>query len=99
MNKIISKIISAGIIAILMGLWLYIDHSHGQQTGKDAFLAKEGARYDRHFANPEPAITDIIAALVLFYIFFAIYEAVAFVIFIILEKINPSKQETYAGQP
>ncbi|HTR40726.1 MAG TPA: hypothetical protein VMH87_03850 [Pseudomonadales bacterium] len=88
-NKIISRIISGGIWGILMGLWLYIDHSQGQQLGKDAFLVKEAARYDRHFARPESVIVDIIASLILFCILFTIYEIVAFAIFKLLEQINP----------
>ena len=78
-----------GICGVFMGLLLHFDHVHGQQVGRDAFLAKEAARYDRHFAHAEPLIVDIIASLILFFVFFAISESMAFAIFKILEKVNP----------
>jgi hypothetical protein len=89
-NKILSRIISGGIWAIFVGLLMDAYHAHGQQMGKEEFLAKEAARYDRHYMHPGPVILEIIGCMVLFYIIFAIYEAMAFVIFKILEKINPS---------
>lgn len=69
---------------------LHIDHVRGQQLGRDAFLAKEAARYDHQFAQPMPIIAEIIACLILLCVLLVIYEAMAFVIFKILEKINPS---------
>jgi hypothetical protein len=89
-NKIISRIISAGIWAVFLGLLLHMDHVRWNQMGKEAFLAKEAARYDRNFADPVSVIIDVIACLFLLCIFLAIYEAIAFVIFKVLEKINTS---------
>jgi hypothetical protein len=74
-----------------------MDYVQGGQLGKDAFLAKQAARNDKHFAHPDPAIVHIIIFLIFFCILFAIYEAVAFAIFKILEKINPSEQEGYTS--
>ena len=96
-NKIISKLISGAICAIVSGLLVYMDYVQRGQLGKDAFLAKQAARYDKYFAHPEPIIINIITSLILFCILFAIYEAMGFVIFKILEKINPSEREGYTS--
>ena len=91
-RKIISKIIAAGILAIILGCALYIAQQENFQMGREAFLAKEAARYDKEFqlsAHPNIfLISAVIGSLFLYGILFAAYELVAFMISKILEKIN-----------
>jgi hypothetical protein len=91
-RKILSKIIAAGILAIIMGCVLHIVQQNNIQMGREAFLAKEAARYDREFhlsAHPDiTRISAIIVSLFLCGILFAAYELVAFAVLKILEKIN-----------
>lgn len=56
--------------------------------GRDAFLAKEAVRYDRHFAQPDSIVIDVIAYLFLLGVLLVAYELIAFVVLKILEKIN-----------
>lgn len=91
-RKILSKIIAAGILAIIMGCFLHIVQQKNIQLGREAFLAKEAARYDKEFhLSAHPSITlisAVIASLFLYGILFAAYEIIAFVVLKILEKIN-----------
>ena len=56
--------------------------------GREAFLAKETARYDRDFANPHSIVIEVIAGLILIGICLAAYELIAFAVLKILERIN-----------
>ena len=90
-RKILSKIIAAGILAIIMGCFLHIAQQQNIQMGREAFLAKEAARYDKEFhLSAHPSITlisEVIVSLFL-YVLFAAYELIAFMVSKILEKIN-----------
>jgi hypothetical protein len=88
MNRISSRIISAGILAIIMGCSMHVYYVHGGQMGRDAFLAKEAARYDRFFAQPGSIVIDVIVSLFLLGVLFVAYELIAFVVLKILERIN-----------
>jgi hypothetical protein len=87
-----SKIIAAGILAIIMGCFLHIVEQKNIQMGREAFLAKEAARYDKDFnLSAHPGITLIpvvIVSLFLCGILFAAYELIAFAVLKVLEKIN-----------
>ncbi len=54
--------------------------------GREAFLARQGTRYDRVFSHPISIIIELIAGLFLLGILFAAYELVAFGVLKILEK-------------
>jgi hypothetical protein len=88
MNRTLSKIISAGILAIVIGCVIHIYHVRGGQMGRDAFLAKEAVRYDRHFAQPDSIVIEVIVCLFLLGVLFMAYELIAFVVLKILERIN-----------
>jgi hypothetical protein len=91
-RKILSKIIAAGILAIIMGCFLHIAQKQNIQMGREAFLAKEAARYDKEFhLSAHPSITlfsAVIVSLFLYGILFVAYELIAFVVSKTLEKIN-----------
>ncbi len=77
--RLIGKIVSAIIIAILFALYMRHDHVKGGQMGREAFLAKEGVRFDRHFANPDPVAVDVVASFIMFGCVFGGYELLAFI--------------------
>jgi hypothetical protein len=84
--RVIGRIISAIILAVLFGLYMHHDYVVRGQMGRDVFLAKQAARFDRHFANPDPVVVQLIATVILFGIFFSVYELIAFVLSKIFEK-------------
>jgi hypothetical protein len=92
MNRILSKIISAGILATIMGCALHIVQQENVQMGREAFLAKEAARYDKEYhLSAHPSITlisAVVVSLFLYGVLFAVYELITFVVFKILERIN-----------
>ena len=91
-RKILSKIIAAGILAIIMGCFLHIALQANIQMGREAFLAKEAARYDKDFQlSAHPGFTLVSAVIVSLFMYgtlLAAYELIAFVVSKILEKIN-----------
>ena len=90
-SQVISRIVSAIFIAVLFGLYMHHDYVVRGQMGRDAYLAKQAARFDRHFANPDPVVVQLIAAVILFGIFFSVYELIVFVLAKIFEKIGGQK--------
>ncbi len=58
------------------------------QMGREAYLAKQAARYDRDFANPHSIVLYVIVCLIFIGICLAAYELIAFVVLKILERIN-----------
>jgi uncharacterized membrane protein YkgB len=85
-SRIVGRIIAAIILAVLIGLYDHHMHVAGSQMGRDAFIAKETARFDRHFATPDPVVVDVMSSIILFGIFFCVYELIAFVASKILQK-------------
>ena len=75
-----------------MGCVLHILQQKNIQMGREAFLAKESAHYDKEYQlSAHPSITlisAVIASLFLYGVLFAAYELIAFVVLKILEKIN-----------
>jgi hypothetical protein len=92
MNRTLSKIISAGILGIIMGCVMHIIQQENVQMGRETFLAQEAAHYDKEYRlSAHPSITLIFEAIVslfLYGILFAAYELIAFVVLKILERIN-----------
>lgn len=44
---------------------------------RDEFLAKQGQRYDKHFARPDPFLESLIGCLLLTVPVFGLYEGLA----------------------
>lgn len=97
-NNLFSKIISAGIFAIITAIAMHGVHANALQIGKDAWLAKKAALYDRDYSHPDSIIMEIIVGLIIIGIFFALYELIAFVILKILEKVSPSDSNDQLSQ-
>ena len=87
-NKIISRIISVGILAIIATCILHILHAEKFQMGREAYLAEQAAFYDRYYAHSASIAAGALATLSLAGIFYGVYELIAFVVLKILERIN-----------
>jgi uncharacterized membrane protein YwzB len=87
-NNIVSRIFSAGILAIIYGCITHIMDVNTGQMGREAYLAKQAARYDRYLAHPYSTVFYVIACLIFVGICLAAYELIAFVVLKILERIN-----------
>jgi hypothetical protein len=62
MNRILSKIISAGILSVIWACVAHIYYVKAGQLGREAFLSNESARFDREFTHPHSMAMDEIAA-------------------------------------
>jgi hypothetical protein len=87
-NNVVSRIFSAGILAIIYGCFTHIMDVNKGQMGREAYLAKQAVRYDRDFVQPHSIVFYVIACLILIGICLAAYELIAFVVLKILERIN-----------
>jgi hypothetical protein len=87
-NKIVSKILSAGILAIIYGCYSHIMDVNKGQMGREAYLVSQAAGYDRDLAQPHSVVLYVIACLFMIGICLAAYELIALAITKILEKIN-----------
>ncbi len=87
-NKMLSRIISIGILAIIAASVIHIAHTKEYQIGREAYLAKEATNYDHHFAHPDSIAGTAIASLFFISAFYAVYELIAFLTLKVLERIN-----------
>jgi hypothetical protein len=82
----ISKLISTVIFGVLLACAVHLDHQKHSQMGRDEYLAKQAARFDRVFAKPDSIAFDVFGCVVIAGAVFAAYELVAFGISKILKK-------------
>jgi hypothetical protein len=87
-NNIVSRILSAGILVIIYACITHIIDVNTGQMGREAYLAKQAARYDRVFAHPLSIVLYVIAGLILIGVCLAAYELIAFIVLKILERLN-----------
>lgn len=81
-------------MALFLGFFLHLSHVRMAQMGKDAYLAKRAAMYDRVYSHPDFIIADVIVFFIFVGIFSLAYEFIAFITVKILEKLNiPSSEE------
>jgi hypothetical protein len=90
----LSRIVSMGIMGIIAACGLHLIHTREALMGRDTYLTKQAASFDHHAAHPEPIVVTIIVGLIMSYIYFGVYEFVAFVILKILEKTNADKSNS-----
>ena len=50
------------------------------QMGREAYLAKQAERFDKHYAKPDPFTLDLIGCLILAVPMFGIYEGMGWMI-------------------
>ena len=75
-------------MGILLGALVHHDHTKGGLMGREAYLAKQAARFDRHFARPDPLAAELFAGVILAGLSLGVYELVAFGLSRILKKID-----------
>jgi hypothetical protein len=86
--KILNKIISVIILAIISGC---IEHHVSEirnQMGREDFLANQTVRYDHYYASPHSVVIMVIACLFLIGFYLVAYEFIALVVLKLLVKIN-----------
>jgi hypothetical protein len=78
-SRIFGKLIAILCFAILYAWFANHTHNTRMEMGRDAFLAKEGEYFDKHYTHTHALPLVFIICLLLTSIFFGIYELVAFV--------------------
>ena len=93
-NNKISRIVSAGIIGIIAACAGNIMRANDSDIGRDAYLAKAAASYDRHLAHHHSIVVSAISYLIVIGIIFAVYELIAFAVLKVLERRNADAPNT-----
>jgi hypothetical protein len=76
--RTIGRIISAVILGVLLAGFAHLEGVKRGQMGRDAFLATQGERFDRHYAKSDPIVVEVFASLIMAGVVFGAYELVAF---------------------
>jgi hypothetical protein len=76
--RTLGGIITAVIFGILVAVAMRIDHQKRGQMGREEFLAKQAARFDRHFTKPAPIGIELFVCVLMSGALFGAYELVAF---------------------
>lgn len=87
-RRIISRIVSAVILGVLFACAVHFDHLERGKMGREEFLIKEAARFDRHFARSGPIAMEFFVGVLMAGGLVAGYELVAFGASKILARIN-----------
>jgi hypothetical protein len=77
-SRTVGGMISALIFGVLFAGAMHLDHEKTAQRGREAFLAKEAVRFNRHFAKPDPIGIEIFVSVCMSGAVFGAYELVAF---------------------
>ena len=89
--RVIGRVISAIIFGALLTCLVRLDHVKGRILGREAFLAKQEARFDRHFARLHPIALELAVGLFMSGTVFGAYELSAFGITKLLSKAGGEK--------
>jgi hypothetical protein len=84
--KLFSKILTVGLITIVATCIIHISHTRNYQMGREAYLVKETANYDRHFSHPDSIVGTSIASLFFIAVFYGVYELIGFATFKVVNR-------------
>ena len=85
-NNAKGRTISAAVLVLVLGVFFHVRGLQYGRMGREAFLAYQTKRYDRHYAFPEPWSSSIFPSVVLFGGFLATYELLSLGIIKILDR-------------
>jgi hypothetical protein len=91
-SQLAGRAMGCFVLAFFMALYVSNDYSRWSVKGKDLFLAKEGARFDRYMAHPRSFAYWLMASLFVVLFSTAIYESIAFVSSRVFKRISGEKQ-------
>ena len=84
--RTIGKLLSAVILGLLVSVAVNHEDGSRQQMGREAFLARQAARFDRRNAKPASVAVTLIIGVMMAGVAFGAYELVAFGISKVAEK-------------
>lgn len=76
-HRTIGRIATAVIFGVLFASALHLDHLKGGRMGREEFLTKQAARFDRHFAKPDPIAVELFVCSLMAGGLFSAYELMA----------------------
>jgi hypothetical protein len=87
-NNRLSRIVSVGLMGFIAGFFIHAMRAREALMGREAYLAKQATRFDKHAAHPDMLVIPIIAGLIMACFYFGIYELLALAIRKILAKFH-----------
>lgn len=79
-SHVIGKFLSIAVLIMLLSLAMHHYQVSNGQLGREAYLAKQAERFDKHYAKPDPLVFDVIGCMFLTLPLFGIYEGIAWVV-------------------
>ena len=73
----LSRIISALVLGVLLGVIMYFDFAKYQKMSREDFLVMQGERYEKTFSRPQPLALLVVVAAIMAGIGFGFYELLA----------------------
>jgi len=78
------------VLGLLLGAAFHLDHSERGQVGREEFLQKQAARFDKHFAKSNPLALDLAVCVFIMAAGIGVYELLAFGVSRALKKTDES---------
>ena len=92
-SRIIGKAVAVVVLTVLLSLVMHYYQTSRGQKGREAFLAREAERFDKHYAKPDPFTVNLIGCLLVAVPILGLYEGMAWIIskaFRGVDESNPS---------
>jgi hypothetical protein len=83
-----AELCSAATLGALLGLLSHAASQRSLRLGRDAYLARYAATFDRHMAHPPSAFGMIVVSILMALLVFAVFKGVASVYGALLSAIN-----------
>jgi hypothetical protein len=87
-SRIIGKAVSVVVVGMLLALSLHRYHTSRGQMGREAFLAKQAERFDKHMAKPDPFISNVIGVMLLAVPLLGVYEGIGWAVSRTLKRMD-----------
>ena len=73
----VARVWACLLIGTISGYLVHLDYLRWAKRGREAFLAAQNQRFDLTMATPKPALTTIIAFVILVGLVIGLYEVIA----------------------
>lgn len=74
----VGRLVAMVLFGVLLAAGMHREHVQRGRLGREAFLAQQAERFDRHFAKPDPVAVELAVGLPLTAGFLVAYELVAY---------------------
>lgn len=96
-RNVLARMIAVVVIGMLFASYINYDQKKWRKSGRDAFLANEGKRFDEYMAKQQPFALTAFGALFVAGFLFGFYELLVVVLSAVLKSSSGPVPERTAG--